>query len=191
MICTNCGYNNIDEAKFCTLCGEKLAVPVSDTLCRRCSRSVDPNDIYCEYCGCRLYPYDNLGEEKCEEVKKQNTDRIFEKRYIQVSPLLSCYVGDRIFGNPFNTGYLLLYDDMLAFSAGLNQPNNGINITQTFRFEDIERIERGRARIMVSILLTLKSGEKYSYSSVDSRVLMFMNRANRVITEYNSIKKDK
>ena len=46
MKCPKCGFENIDKAKFCNECGNKLEIP-----CLSCSSPNPPGSKFCYECG--------------------------------------------------------------------------------------------------------------------------------------------
>lgn len=57
MVKCKCGYENDDEAKFCSNCGETIEVS-----CPKCGAKLDKQSLFCYSCGC------NLQETKKEAV---------------------------------------------------------------------------------------------------------------------------
>jgi len=51
-ICPNCGSENLDSARFCSICGYKLENP--KILCPYCHREIEPGQKFCNYCGADL-----------------------------------------------------------------------------------------------------------------------------------------
>ena len=47
-ICSSCGTQNNDSAKFCLSCGKSL---LSKYICPHCSNEIKPNDTFCPSCG--------------------------------------------------------------------------------------------------------------------------------------------
>ena len=51
-ICSNCGYENIDNGKFCSECGTKLQN--SPKFCPECGTKLEGNHKFCPECGFNL-----------------------------------------------------------------------------------------------------------------------------------------
>ena len=51
-ICSNCGYENIDNGKFCSECGTKLQN--TPKFCPECSTKLEGNHKFCPECGFNL-----------------------------------------------------------------------------------------------------------------------------------------
>lgn len=51
MLCKNCGKENIDDAVFCTSCGERLD---NAKTCPSCGKVLQEDAVYCNYCGKRV-----------------------------------------------------------------------------------------------------------------------------------------
>jgi predicted ATPase/class 3 adenylate cyclase len=71
MKCPNCGFENIDEAKFCNECGNKFEI-----ICPDCNTSNQPGSKFCYECGHNLTqppestPIELSFDEKIEKIQK-------------------------------------------------------------------------------------------------------------------------
>ncbi|MBA4385570.1 MAG: hypothetical protein C0410_12600 [Anaerolinea sp.] len=57
MKCLKCGFENLDNAGFCSRCGEPFSSPPTDLQIRYCSKCGNSNNIqakYCKFCGTSL-----------------------------------------------------------------------------------------------------------------------------------------
>lgn len=83
MECKKCGFNNIEEAKFCAECGSRLD---GKKVCPKCNQTVDESSKFCPYCGVDLRKTSiNTPIVKNENRKNISVINIFE--YIKVGVL--------------------------------------------------------------------------------------------------------
>lgn len=75
MKCENCGFENIENAKFCINCGTKLDGQV---LCPKCAHYVSPDLTECPHCGNKIPHKVNEKVDEKKEEKVNKTDRIFK-----------------------------------------------------------------------------------------------------------------
>ena len=85
MKCPKCGFENLDKAKFCNECGNKLEVP-----CPNCSTGNPPGSKFCYECGINLTtlseppPKELSFDEKIDKIQrylpKGLTDKILSQR---------------------------------------------------------------------------------------------------------------
>ncbi len=53
-VCTNCGAELRDGAKFCAYCGTQVAAPALANVCPSCGETVEDTDLFCIACGTKV-----------------------------------------------------------------------------------------------------------------------------------------
>jgi hypothetical protein len=75
MKCPKCGFENLDKAKFCNECGNKLEIP-----CPNCSTGNPPGSKFCYECGHNLVlPSEQISKELSFDEKIDKIQRYLPK----------------------------------------------------------------------------------------------------------------
>jgi len=80
MKCSSCGFENTEDALFCSKCGTKI-----ELICPECEASLTPDSIFCNKCGHNLTqpspptPKELTFEEKLEKIQKYLPKDLTEK----------------------------------------------------------------------------------------------------------------
>lgn len=72
--CSNCGSENLDEARFCQCCGNKLE-PERKQYCDSCGAELSPGALFCKVCGKKLNE-NVLDDRQTIQPRKSNKNKL-------------------------------------------------------------------------------------------------------------------
>lgn len=79
MLCGKCGYTNLQDASYCTICGSKLdgeptlGEPVGSVPCPHCEKLNEPIAVHCRFCGKKMKSAKKRAAKKRETTPEEKT----------------------------------------------------------------------------------------------------------------------
>lgn len=135
MICTNCGQNLLEGAKFCGHCGASVyAQAPKKRFCTMCGAECEGPQLFCSVCGVKLSdspastsPATQSAAETSTSGRASTSPLASSGRLLKTLNMVSMYKGEPTVGVADSTGKLLVYDDRIEFQKKL-----GDSLTSSF-----------------------------------------------------------
>lgn len=136
MICTNCGQNLSEDAKFCGHCGAKVqkqAQAPKKRFCTMCGAECEENQLFCSVCGVKLSgpsatasPVSQTAAATPAAVRVATAPLAANGKLLKTINMVAMYIGEpTIVVSDFPTGKLLVYDDRIEF---IKQMGNALTL---------------------------------------------------------------
>ncbi len=116
MLCPKCKAINADNAKFCSTCGQPLAV--STDRCAFCGAKLAPGAVFCSECGSKVQGGDKTPVKKASSNSGSTQTPAKPKaagKLLYPAKQFAMYKGEPTIGISSAQGPLTVYDDRIEF----------------------------------------------------------------------------